>query len=223
MARARVQSKLAAWPERLLPGVVLAVSLLLALAGLHLYQVRAASQPLVGGAIADPPQSAPDFTLTDQLGQQQSLSGMRGKPVALTFIYTHCRDVCPIISANMHRAYGLLGDRVAQIGLLAVTVDPERDDIQRARAYSDSIGLTGEWHFLTGSRPQLEAVWAAYGIDAQKASGQSGQAGGGSPEVIEHAAPVFLIDKHGRVRAMLPTDVSADDIAHDLRILLAEQ
>jgi protein SCO1 len=229
MSRANAQARAA---KRLRWGAGLAMALLLVIAGAYLYQARvAAAGELVGGAIAAPSQPAPDFILTDQFGQSQSLRTLSGKPVALTFIYTNCPDVCPIISANMHRAYGLLGNRAAQTGLLAVTVDPERDDVQQVRKYSDQIGLSNEWHFLTGSRPQLEAVWAAYGIDAQKAPGgpaasgaTAGTAAVANPaEEIEHAAPVYLIDKHGLVRAMLPTDVTADDIAHDLGVLLAEQ
>src|SRR5437868_1752430 len=53
---------------------------------------------------------ASDFTLTNQFGQQESLSGFRGKPVALTFIYTNCVDVCPLIAWNMHLAYEQLGN-----------------------------------------------------------------------------------------------------------------
>jgi protein SCO1 len=225
MSQAHAQTRPAGSRRRVLPwGAALAALLLLVIAGAYLYGTRVSARPLVGGAIADPPQPAPDFTLTDQFGQSLSLGSLTGKPVAMTFIYTNCTDVCPIISANMHRAYGLLGSRAAQTALLAVTVDPEHDDVAQARSYSDVMGLTHEWHILTGSRPQLQSVWAAYGIDARQApAAASGRAAENSPEGIEHAAPVFLIDKHGRVRTMLPTDVTADDIAADLRILLAER
>jgi len=202
----------------------LALVILLAAAGLILYQTRVAARQLVGGAIADPPQPVPGFTLTDQFGHSRSLSSLAGKPVALTFVYTNCPDVCPLISAHLHEAYQQLGKLGPQVGMVAVTVDPEHDDVNQVRTFSDKLGLTNEWFFLTGSRPQLQAVWASYGIDAQQVRNQmAASTQAASPETIEHSAPVFLIDKLGRVRAMLPVDVSADDIATDLRVLLAER
>jgi len=210
-------------------GIALGMVLVL-IGSMYFYQHRAVTQPLVGGAIADPPGSAPDIALPDQFGRTQSISGLRGKPVALTFVYTNCTDVCSLISANLHEAYKQLGSRASQVGIVAVTVDPENDTQEQVRGFSDKFGLTNEWFFLTGTRPQLEKAWASYGIDAQKVKAQmqtpvapGTQAAAGSPEVIEHAAPVFLIDKKGLVRAMLPTDVSAADIAHDLGVLLAER
>ncbi len=210
-------------------GLAVVVFVVAAGAGFYVYQSRAAaSSELVGGAVVTSPQAAPDFTLTDQLGNAQSLSSLRGKPVALTFIYTNCPDVCPLISAHMHQAYQILGDQAGKVGIVAVTVDPERDNMQQIRTYSDRIGLTNEWHFLTGSRPQLEAVWAAYGIDAQRVRATTPATANGQPadaeaDAIEHSAPVYIIDKRGQVRAMLPVDVSAEDIATDLKVLLAEQ
>jgi protein SCO1 len=211
----------------LLVALAVCVLVIAAGAGFYVFRSRATSE-LVGGAIVTSPQAAPDFTLPDQFGSVQSLSSLRGKPVALTFIYTNCPDVCPLISAHMHQAYQILGNQAEKVGIVAVTVDPERDNVQQVRSYSDRIGLTNEWHFLTGTRPQLEAVWASYGIDAQRvratmSADTNNQPADAEADQIEHAAPVFIIDKHGQVRAMLPVDVSAEDIAADLKVLLAEQ
>lgn len=210
--------------------VVIAVGVIgiVAVAGFSVFQSRAAPSELVGGAIVTSPQAAPDFTLTDQFGHPQTLSSLRGKPVAVTFIYTNCPDVCPLISAHMHQAYQMLGDQAGKVGMVAVTVDPERDNAQQIRTFSDRIGLTNEWHFLTGTRPQLEAVWTSYGIDAQRArasmsASTTAKSADAEADLIEHAAPVYIIDKRGQFRAMLPVDVSAEDIATDLKVLLAEQ
>src|SRR4051812_3887778 len=61
----------------------------------------AAPKELIGGAVVNGRQLAPDFTLVNQFGEPQQLSTFRGKPVALTFIYTNCIDVCPLIAYNM--------------------------------------------------------------------------------------------------------------------------
>lgn len=212
----------------LIAAALLLLILAVAVALLIYARGATASHELVGGAVVTDPQPAPDFTLGDQFGAAQTLSGYKSKPVALTFIYTNCPDVCPLISAHLHQTYQALGSQAAGVAIVAVTVDPERDDQARLRAFSDQIGLTQEWHFLTGSRPQLAAVWDAYGIDATKAHATASAQGktqdpSAEADLIEHSAPVFLIDKRGLVRAMLPVDVSAEDITRDLQVLLAEK
>lgn len=75
--------------------------------------------------------------------------------MALTFLYTNCPDVCPLIAANLHETYKQLGDQAKQVGIVAVTVDPEHDTTDRVRQFSDQRGLTNQWLFMTGSRGQL--------------------------------------------------------------------
>jgi protein SCO1/2 len=181
---------------------------------------------LAGAAVLTNPQPAQPFELTDQFGASRSLEAFRGKPVALTFVYTHCPDVCPLIASNMHAAYRLLGENAANVAMLAVSVDPEGDDAESVRTFSEERGLLNEWSYLTGSRPQLEAVWQRYGVmrpaGAMPGHSQGAGQGGGQAELIEHAAPVMLIDKRGLVRALLPTTFAATTLASDLQALLAE-
>lgn len=175
------------------------------------WRAAGAHGQLVGGTVFDDRQAAPEFALTDQFGQPTSLSQFHGRPVALTFIYTHCTDVCPLIASNMHMAYQQLGSQASQVALVAVTVDPQNDSVDQIRAFSDQRGLTDEWHFLTGSPDQLAPIWKSYGIFAQALS---------TPDQIEHSAPVYLIDQSGAERATLPDDFTADTLSQDLRVLL---
>lgn len=205
---------------------------LLALIGVAYWRLRPVPT-LIGDHLSDP-YPAPDFTLTDQFNHPETLSSFRGRPVALTFIYTNCPDVCPLIASNMHAAYQQLGPDAQRVQLLAVTVDPERDTIPQIRQFSIEHGLLNEWLFMTGSRPELERVWTAYGIDSRPVDSQGrpltpipADTAQSSPEVIAHSAFIFLIDRRGEVRTLLsPTDFSAADVATDLatdlRILLSE-
>ena len=201
---------------------------LLVLAGVAYWRLRPV--PTLIGDYLSNPYPAPDFTLTDQFGHPETLSRFRGRPVALTFIYTNCPDVCPLIASNLHAAYQQLGPDAQRVRFLAVTVDPERDTVAQIRQFSIEHGLLDEWLFTTGARPNLERVWKAYGIDSRPVDSQgrpltpipSGTAQS-SPEIIEHSAFIFLIDQRGKVRTLLsPTDFSAADLATDLRILLSE-
>ena len=59
----------------------------------------------------------------------------------------------------MRAVYQQLGSQASQVAFLAVTVDPENDSVDQIGAFSDQRGLTGEGHFMTGSREQLEPIW----------------------------------------------------------------
>ena len=173
------------------------------------------------GTALTSPDAAPDFSLTDQTGQPISLSDMRGNVVALTFLYTHCPDVCPIVTSQLRDVQVALGDDAARVRFVAVSVDPERDTPDAAREYLDRWGLSEGWHFAVGDREALSAVWASYYVDpyAEVAAADAGASIGTpvaptatvqpsgaldalSAQIAErftvmHGAPVFLIDGEG--------------------------
>lgn len=181
-------------------------------------------QALVGDVLQTG-QPAADFTLVDQNGTQVSLSQFRGEPVALTFLYTNCTDVCPLIASNMHTAYVDLGADASRVAMLAVTVDPARDNVDQLQRFSDERHLTDEWHFMTARRPALETVWKSYGILAEPLDAQGSPIDPSStavqdPESIEHSAPIFLIDKQGVIRTLLDPTFMPPDLVQDFQSLL---
>jgi len=187
---------------------------------------------LQGGVLLQDHAAAPDFRLTDQFGKTYTLSSLRGRPVLLTFLYTGCTDVCQLIAANLHQTYKKLGSQARQIEVVALTVDPEHDTPDNIRQFLDERGLIDEWRLLTGSRNQLAPVWNAYHIVAQPetpvarpispAAQLEARGMPTPPEVIEHSAPIFLIDRHGALRAMLPLDETPETLTWDMRVLLGE-
>jgi protein SCO1 len=92
-----------------------------------------------------------------------------------------------------------------------VTVDPERDDARTMRKYLAAFDPS----FVggTGTAEKLAAVRKEYGILAEKKSA-------GSSYVVSHSSYTYLIDREGKLQALMPYGHSADDYAHDLRILL---
>jgi cytochrome oxidase Cu insertion factor (SCO1/SenC/PrrC family) len=123
-------------------------------------------QPLTGvvGNLLQHPSQAADFTLTDQHGKPFHMADARGKVVLMTFIYTHCTDVCPFISLKVKNAHDLLGADASQVVIVAVTTDPRRDTPEVTAAYSRELGLNDAWHFVGGRAEAVQAVWANYGI-----------------------------------------------------------
>lgn len=169
------------------------------------------------------PTAAPGFALTDHMGREVKLSALQGKPVVLTFIYTNCPDVCPIITAKLNQTLQLLGDEASKVEIVAITVDPERDTPARAREYSDQQGISDKWHFLIADAASLQLVWDAYGVYQAREKALSEQQGTPHPDdgyTVAHSAPVYVIDKAGNKRlAFGGFELTPEDLVHDLRLL----
>jgi protein SCO1 len=160
------------------------------------------------GAIRPAAAPAADFALRDQDGDLVRMADLRGRPAVVTFLYSTCRDTCPIMAQTVRGALDQLGDDVPAV---AVSVDPGSDTTSSAREFLLKQKMTGRMDFLLGSRTQLEPVWAAFGISPQRGA-------------LDHSAWVILLDKRGRQRIGFPADqATPDGIAHDLRRLQAEQ
>jgi protein SCO1/2 len=179
-----------------------------------------AGTPAAAGATAlkaggfDPPRMAPDFTLPGSNGAPLKLSAQRGKVVLLGFGYTHCQAVCPVTLSTLKQAKKLLGPQAADIRVVYVTVDPKRDTapvMQRWLSAFDPTFLGG-----TGTASQLAAVRKAYGVNAEDVMGKMGPDGS-----MSHSSFVYLIDRQGRLRALMPFGHPAADYVHDVRVLLA--
>ena len=152
-----------------------------------------------------PPQN---FRLRDQDGKAVSLRQFRGRVVVLTFMYTTCRDTCPLTATQIR---GALDDLEQPPPALAVSVDPVNDTPERAREFLFKRSLGHDrMRFLLGDRAQLQPIWSAYGIKPQG-------------KKFEHSAYVLLIDRHGRQRIGFPVQqLTPEGLAHDIRRLQAE-
>jgi len=172
--------------------------------------VTGGSGRFAGGEL-DPPRPTPDFTLTDQTGQKVSMADQRGKLVLLTFIYTNCPDVCPLITQNLNQALQMLGTERDDVRVLAVSVDPEGDTPKSVDEYAKAHHLLPEFHYLIGSRDELTKVWKAYDVAAVASD----------PELVDHTAYTMLVDQSGEGRVIYDSQVKAKDVVHDVRALLS--
>jgi protein SCO1 len=165
------------------------VSLLLSASCAWPHEVpRGSPSTMVRQAIEGP---APEVVLMDQAGQPLALRNLRGKVVLLTFIYSACADVCPLITAAMTGLQQHLTARERpDVFFLSVTVEPEVDTPAVLRAYAEHHGadLTS-WAFLTGNPPAVQAVWHAFGLTVKRRA----------EGVVDHPAWTFLIDREGLV------------------------
>lgn len=190
----------------------LAAAVLLAGAGLALLVAREVepATALTAGAF-DPPHAAPAFALAGSDGSEVTPARYRGKVVLLTFGFTHCAAVCPTTLATLAQARAQLGERGDAVQVVFVTVDPERDSAAQMQRYLAAFDPS--FVGATGTPEALAAARAAYGVTAAKE-------GDGPDYAMAHSSGIFLIDRAGRLRALMPFGRGAADYVHDVGILL---
>ena len=171
-----------------------------------------AADPLPAGLAGKP---APAFRLADARGGTLSSSSLEGAPYAVTFLYTACPDVCPIIGEEIRRALSELGPDARRLRVVAISVDPRGDTPDAVRLWLRRHREPSNFHYLVGSRAELQPVWKAYFAAPQIP---------GDPE-SSHTAAIWLVDRRGRLAAKVSagTPVAAPDLASDLHRLLEQR
>src|SRR4051795_13669302 len=126
------------------------------------------------------------FSLHDQDGRIVTASSLRGRPVIVSFLYTHCRDTCPLVADQVRGALDRLGS--GAVPYVAVSVDPAGDTRASARAFLLKHDLNGRAHFLLGTVAQLAPVWRQFGVAPQRP---------GTSERDSHTTSTVLLDARG--------------------------
>jgi protein SCO1/2 len=163
---------------------------------------------------------SPTFALVDQQGRSFGSADLAGRAAVLSFIYTHCTDTCPLLTATMAqvqdrlRAEGLLGSKVQ---LVSVTVDPRRDTPEVLAEYAARFKADPDaWRFLSGEPETIYAVLATFKLNTVEVARASEGA-----DVIPHSNRFVVVDPDGQVRAALPgEEVTPDGIVRTVRRVL---
>ena len=169
--------------------------------------------PFKAKPVADTPMAA-NFTLTDQFGQARSLSDFRGNIVSLFFGFTHCPDICPTHLARQAEVMRQLGPLASKVNVLFVTLDPERDTPEALKAYMDAFDP--RFIALAGSPEDTAKIAKQYKIFWQKTP----LPGSALEYTIDHTTNSLVIDGQGRIRLIVPHEMSATDVSHDLNLLI---
>ena len=170
-------------------------------------------QPALKAGVFSPPYMAPEFSLPGTKGLDVTLARYRGKVVLLTFGFTHCEAVCPTTLATLAQARDNLGKAADSVQVIYVTVDPERDDLAHMRKYLAAFDTS--FVGVTGAPGALAAMRQKYGVTAKKH-------GSGPDYVMAHTSSIFLIDRAGKLRAVMPYGHEPADYVHDAKLLLAQ-
>lgn len=145
------------------------------------------------------------FNLLDANGAKASLSDYRGKNVLLTFGFTHCQHICPMIAANMARA--LKASDTEAIGMF-VSVDTERDTPAITNEYARDFGdrMIG----LSGSYGQVAAAAQNFGVTFVVTKSEDNY-------TVQHTPSIFLIAPDGSIVEVFAMNTPTADIMAAMR------
>jgi protein SCO1/2 len=170
---------------------------------------------LYAGLAVGNPKLAPSLGLANYLGGPPvNITSYRGKALLVTFLYTHCPDLCPLITSKLHTALGEMsaGER-AQVQIIAVSVDPRGDTPSTVAQFLAEHGMTGKMKYLIGSANALAAVWQKWGIGSRREKAD--------PALVAHTALVYGITGKGKIVTIYPSTFNPSQVVHDVPILAA--
>lgn len=153
-----------------------------------------------------------DFRLQDPDGRTRTLADFQGQAVLLFFGFTQCPDVCPTALARAAQAKALLGAQGGRLQVIFVTVDPERDTPQVLKAYT--AAFDARFLGLYGSLDETAELARNFKAHYKKVPT-------GTSYTMDHTALSYVYDPAGKLRLVLKHDQTAEQVAQDLRRLLA--
>lgn len=187
-------------------GLLLLATILLAACG---------RQHEFNGTRYDPPLEAPPLIGTNWDGSPFSLHDLPEQVALIFFGYTSCPDICPISLAEMKQVYNELGDKREDVAVVFVSVDPERDTVERLAQYVPAFDPA--FYGVHVPAEELEAVKTGFGVFAEKRD-----VGDDSTldYLVDHTGWIYVVDAAGDFRLAYGHDAPSEEIVPDVEYLL---
>jgi protein SCO1 len=212
-------------PSGLSPRLLLALVVIVAIAGgVALLTTNGGSaRPSAGnihgvassrfnGSVASPPEREPPLELRNYKGEPINIARYRGKAVLVTFLYTKCPDICPLIATNLGVALSSMGPaKASKVQVVAVSVDPRGDTPKAVAAFLARHGMTGRMQYLIGSAHELARVWKAWNVGSEQDAQQ--------PQFVNHSGLVYGISASGKITTLYAANFAPREIVHDVPLL----
>jgi protein SCO1/2 len=174
--------------------------------------IHGAASSRFSGSVASPAVPAPALSLSNYNGERVNISADRGKAVLVTFLYTKCPDVCPLIASNLGVALNLLGPaKASRVQVIAVSVDPRGDNAKAVEVFLARHHMSGRMQYLLGSAHELARVWQAWNVGSE----QDAQ----SPQLVNHSGLVYGVSASGKITTLYAANFTPREIAHDVPLL----
>ena len=159
---------------------------------------------------------APSFMLTTQDNAQLKLTDLRGKVVAVTFIFTTCKDTCPVLTAKLVGVQRKLAADVSpNVAFVEISLTPKHDTPDVLKAYADAHNADlSRWSFLTGDAKQIQALAKQYGVFVKAKK---------SADDVDHGFLTSIIDRAGIIRVQyMGVRFEPSELLADLQALVKE-
>jgi protein SCO1/2 len=164
------------------------------------------------GSLASPAALEPPLLLHDYNGAPVNIHQFRGKAVLVTFLYTKCPDVCPIIASNLGVALNLMGRaKASRVQVVAVSVDPRGDTRKAVEVFLQRHGVAGRMLYLVGSAGELGRVWKAWGVGSERDAQQ--------PQLVNHSGLVYGVSASGKITTLYAANFTPQEVLHDVPLL----
>jgi protein SCO1/2 len=178
----------------------------------HAKRARALAHHFDAAAVLEPAKPAPALDLRNYTGQPVNIDSYRGKVVLVTFLYTTCPDVCPLITSDLRIALNEMGPKLAsKVQVIAVSVDPRVDTPTSVAAFLARHGMTGRMKYLIGSARELARVWKAWGVGSEQDVDQ--------PQFVSHTGVVYGVTASGKRLTLYQAEFVPSEIVHDVPLL----
>lgn len=181
---------------------------LVSLALLIIIVATACGNSSLKGAVYPSPALAAEINLTDHNGQHFQLSSFRGKVTLVFFGFSNCVDECPATLAIIRQALETAGVTSQDVVVVMVSTDPDNDTPESMKTFMERFNPS--FLGLIGTSDELKKAWHEYGVLVED---------GGET----HSSLTYVVDKKGNLREAFTPGTSSDDIAADVKILLAEK
>lgn len=180
------------------------------------HDAHSESSPAFAGEALSPRLPAPSLGgLRNYLGERVDLASYRGKAVFVTFLYTHCPDICPLMTAELHNALARMTPaQQRQLQIIAVSVDPKRDTREAVAEFVAAHAMTGKMKYLVGDAHELARVWEAWNVGSERDSV--------NPEFVAHSALIYGVSASGKLTTIYPSNFKPEQIVADLPKLLRD-
>jgi protein SCO1/2 len=108
----------------------------------------------------------PDVRVLDQNGRRINFYSdlVKGRTVAINFIFTTCTTICPPLTATFRRVQQDLAERAPEVRLISISVDPSTDTPERLRDFAAKFKAGPGWTFVTGEKGEIDSLLKAFGV-----------------------------------------------------------
>jgi len=161
---------------------------------------------------------ASEFSVVDHKARAIANFGHHESPSLLTFLFTNCTDVCPIVTSSIKRTLNLLEDS-KEVRVIVVSVDPKGDTEDKVQDYISKWGLGDNWSYVTEPEGLIQLIWESYFVKPQldRSAKNALEKSFSRKYQVTHTSPVYILDNQGKARVIHTNPIDPESLAEDIK------